>query len=77
MTNPSKDWTGAERLETISAILEEECPPQGIGLNCDLAELPASKIREIGERIFFLANKTSSLLEIQREFVLGKGKKRK
>lgn len=76
MTNPSKNWTETERLETISTILEEECPRQGSGLNCDLAELPASKIREIGERIYFLANKAANLLESQREFVLGRGEKR-
>lgn len=74
LTNPSKEWTKTERLETISAILEEEVPCQGPGLNCDLAELPASKIREIGERIFFLANKHASLLESRREYVL-KGEK--
>lgn len=76
MTNPSTDWTQAERLETISTILKEECPRQGPGQNCDLAELPASKIREIGERIFYLANKAATLLEQERKFVLGKGEKR-
>ena len=72
MTNPSKDWTQTERLETISRILEEEVPRQGPGLNCDLAELPASKVRQIGERIYFLANKAASLLESNREYVLGR-----
>ena len=76
MNNPSKNWTETERLETISKILEEECPRQGPGLNCDLAELPASKICEIGERIYFLSSKTPSLLESERDFVLGKGKKK-
>lgn len=76
LINPSKEWTEAERLKIISAILDEECPRQGPGLNCDLAELPASEIREIGERIYFLANKASSLLESQRDFVLGRGEKK-
>lgn len=70
LINPSKEWTETERLKTISTILEEESPRQGPGLNCDLAELPASKIREIGERIFFLANKDASVLESHREYIL-------
>lgn len=73
MKNPSSQWTETERLETITAILEKELPRQGTGLNGDLAELPASRIRDIGERILFLASKDSSLLEAYRDRIL-KGK---
>jgi len=69
-------WTNDERLRVISRILEDECPRQGPGENCDLAELPASKIREIGERIYFLAKMNQSYVEFQRAFIIGTGEKR-